>query len=93
MFVTRKDERRANRKARKVDMEYGARWRVVIVLSASRRVFGESAGAHTPRTARIEIATKTAAYNRNPDMDGEIIREVRGGRGRPHHGGTRRAAA
>ena len=70
-----------------------ARWRVEIVTSAFKRVFGEPAGARTPRTARIEIAAKTAAHNLNPDMDDEIIRSVRGGRGRPHRGGTRRAAA
>ena len=85
-----KDERRANRKAWMEEMEYGVRWRVEIVISAFKRVFGESVRARTPRTAFIEIATKMAAYNRNLDMEDEIVRKMRGGRGRPGRGGTRR---
>ena len=82
------DERRANRKAWLEEMEYGVRWRVEIVISAFKRVFGESVRARTPRTAFIDIATKMAAYNRNLDMEDEIVRKMRSGHGRPGRDGT-----
>ena len=90
---TTKDERRANRKSWKEKAEFVAPWRVGIVISAFKRVFGESVRARTPRTAFTEIATKVAAYNRNLDMDDEITREMRGDRGHPGRGGTRPARA
>ena len=81
-----KGERRANRKAWKEEVVYRARWRVEIVISAFKQVFGESVMARTPRTAFIEIATKMAAYNRNLDMDDEIMRKMRSGHCHPGRG-------
>ena len=70
-----KEERRANQKEWKKDTRYGLRWMVEIIISAFKRVFGESVRALTPRTAFIEVATKVAAYNRNLDIGDEAIRE------------------
>ena len=68
------EERRANRKGWK-NARYGLRWMVEIIISAFKRVFGESVRALTPCTAFIEVATKVAAYNRNLDIGDEAIRE------------------
>ena len=48
-----------------------------IVISAFKRVFGESVRALTPHTTNIEIATKIAAYNENLDIGDEEIRRMR----------------
>ena len=48
---------------------------VEIIISAFKRVFGESVRALTPRMAFIEVATKATAYNRNLDIGDEAIRE------------------
>ena len=69
------EERRANQKEWKKDTGYGLRWMVEIIISAFKRVFGESVRALTPRTAFIEVAAKVAAYNRNLDIGDEAIRE------------------
>ena len=69
------EERRANQKEWKKDTRYGLRWMVEIIISAFKRVFGESVRALTPRTAFIEVAAKVAAYNRNLDIGDEAIRE------------------
>ena len=69
------EERRANQKEWKKDTRYGLRWMVEIIISAFKRVFGESVRALTPRTAFVEVATKVAAYNRNLDIGDEAIRE------------------
>ncbi|MCE2509094.1 MAG: transposase [Nitrosopumilaceae archaeon] len=70
-------ERRANQKAWKEDVGYGLRWIVEIVISAFKRVFGESVRALKPHTAIIEIATKIAAYNRNLDIGDAAVRAMR----------------
>ena len=67
--------RRVNQKEWKKDAGYGLRWMVEIIMSTFKRVSGESVRALTPRTAFIEVATKVAAYNRNPDIGDEAIRE------------------
>ena len=69
------EERGANQKEWKKDTRYGLRWMVEIIISAFKRVFGESVRALTPRTAFIEVATKVVAYNRNLDIGDEAIRE------------------
>ena len=69
------EERRANQKEWKKDTRYGLRWMVEIIISAFKRVFGESVRALTPCTAFIEVAIKVAAYNRNLDIGDEAIRE------------------
>ena len=68
------EERRANQEWKK-DTRYGLRWMVEIIISAFKRVFGESVRALTPRTAFIEVATRVAAYNRNLDIGDEAILE------------------
>ena len=71
-----KKERLANQKDWKKRVEYGLRWIVEIVISAFKRVFGESVRALTPHTTNIEIATKIAAYNENLDIGDEEIRRM-----------------
>ena len=68
------EERSANQKEWK-NARYGLRRMVEIIISAFKRVFGESVRALTPRTAFIEVATKVAACNRNLDIGDEAIRE------------------
>ena len=70
-------ERRINQKEWKEDVEYGLRWIVEIVISAFKRVFGESVRALKPHTAVIEIATKIAAYNHNLDIGDAAVRAMR----------------
>ena len=70
-------ERRLNQKEWKKDVRYGLRWIVEIVISAFKRVFGESVRALKPHTAIIEIATKVAAYNRNLDIGDAAVRAMR----------------
>ena len=72
-----KGERRLNQKEWKEDVEYGLRWIVEIVISAFKRVFGESVRALKPHTAIIEIATKVAAYNHNLDIGDAAVRAMR----------------
>ena len=55
----------------------GLRWIVEIVISAFKRVFGESIRALTPGTTNIEIATKIAAYNENLDIGDKEVRRMR----------------
>ena len=69
-----KKERLANQKDWKERVEYGLRWTVEIVISAFKRVFGESIRALTPHTTNIEIVTKIAAYNENLDIGDEVKR-------------------
>ena len=63
-----KAERNLNQKEWKKNVRYGLRWIVEIVISAFKRVFGESVRALKPHTVIMEIATKVAAYNRNLDI-------------------------
>ena len=72
-----RDERLANRKGWKERVRYGLRWIVEIVISAFKRIFGESIRAPAPGTACIEIATKVAAYNQNLDIGDDAIRRMR----------------
>ena len=72
-----KDERRLNQKRWKKDVRSGLRWIVEIVISAFKRVFGESVRALKPHTAIIEIATKIAAYNRNLDIRDAVVGAMR----------------
>ena len=72
-----KKEREANRKEWKKDTRYGLRWLVEIIISAFKRVFGESVRARNPHTAYIEIATKVAAYNCNLDIGDAAVRAMR----------------
>ena len=72
---TAKEECGADQKEWKKDTRYGLRWMVEIIISAFKRVFGESVRALTPHTAFIEVATKVAAYDRNLDIGDEAIRE------------------
>ena len=81
----RKYERLTNRKEWKNDVRYGLRWLVEIVISAFKRVFGESVRARTPYTAYVEIATKIAAYNRNLNIGDMAIRELGGGTNNNFH--------
>lgn len=82
----RNEERRANQKEWKGDVRYGLRWIVEIVISAFKRVFGESVRARTPYTAYVEIATKVAAYNRNLDIGDAAMRDARDCAGDTSHG-------
>lgn len=50
-------------------VEFGLRWIVEIVISAFKRVLGESVRALKQYTAFIGIATNIAAYNRYLDID------------------------
>lgn len=72
-----KDERRANQKKWKEKVDYGLRWIVEIVISAFKRVLGESVRALTPYTAFVEITTKITAYNMLLDIDDAAIKAVR----------------
>ena len=72
-----KDERRANQKKWKERVEFGLRWIVEIVISAFKRVLGESVRALTPYTAFVEVTTKIAAYNMLLDIDDAAIKAVR----------------
>ena len=72
-----KDERRANQKKWKKEVKFGLRWIVEIVISAFKRVLGESVRALKPYTAFIEVATKIAAYNKYLDIDDAAIKAVR----------------
>ena len=83
-----KDERRLNQKRWKKDVRSGLLWIVEIVISAFKRVFGESVRALKPHTAIIEIATKIAAYNRNLDIRDAVV----GARRRPPDTGPPAAA-
>ncbi len=78
-----KDERLANQKDWKERVRYGLRWIVEIVISAFKRIFGESVRALTPGTTYVEIATKVAAYNRNLDIGDEAVWRMRRGRKPP----------
>ena len=85
-----KAERLANQKGWKKDVRYRLRWLVEIVISAFKRMFGESARALKPDTAYIEIATKVAAYNHSLDVGDDAIRamRMRNGPGRADTTGT-----
>ena len=72
-----KDERRANQKKWKEWGEFGLRWIVEIVISAFKRVLGESVRALTPYTAFVKVTTKIAAYNMLLDIDDAAIKAVR----------------
>ena len=72
-----KAERKLNQKEWKKNVRYGLRWIVEIVISAFKRVFGESVRARKPHTAVIEIATKVAAYNRNLDIRDAVLSAMR----------------
>ena len=72
-----KSERRANRKKWRKLVRFGLRWLVEIVISAYKRVFGESVRALSPRTAYVEVATKITAYNHLQDVGDEAVRAVR----------------
>ena len=47
---------------------YGLRWLVEIVISAFKRIFGDSVRAVKPPYILLEIATKIAAYNKRRDI-------------------------
>ena len=72
-----KSERRANRKKWRELVRFGLRWLVEIVISAFKRVLGESVRALSPRTAYVEVATKITAYNHMLDVGDEAVRAVR----------------
>ena len=72
-----KSERQANQKDWRERVEFGLRWLVEIVISAFKRVFGESVRALKPHTAYIEIATKIAAYNYTQDVGDRAVRAIR----------------
>ena len=72
-----KAERLLNQKKWKKDARSGLRWIVEIVISAFKRVFGESVRALKPHTAIIEITTKIIAYNRNLDIRDAVIGAMR----------------
>ena len=72
-----KDERQANQKKWKEKVEFGLRWIVEIVISAFKRVLGDSVRALKPPTF-IDVSTKIAAYNKYLDIDKEAIKSVRG---------------
>ena len=71
-----RNERLANQKDWKERARYGLRWMVEIVISAFKRIFGESIRAPAPGTAYTEIATKVAACNQNPDIGDGAIRRM-----------------
>lgn len=68
-----KSERQANQKDWRKRVEFGLRWLVEIVISAFKRVFGESVRALKPHTAYVEIATKIAAYNHTLDVGDRAV--------------------
>ena len=70
-------ELRANRKKWREAVKFGLRRLVEIVISAFKRVFGESVGALQPRTVYVEAATKITAYNHMLDVGDEAARAVR----------------
>ena len=72
-----KSERRANRKKWRELVRFRLRWLVEIVISAYKRVFGESVRALLPRTAYVEVATKIIAYNHLQDVGDEAVGAVR----------------
>ena len=71
-----KGERKANQKKWKKEVEFGLRWIVEIVISAFKRVLGESVRALKPHTAFIEVATKIAAYNYYLDVGDAAIKSL-----------------
>ena len=74
-----REARLANQKDWKARVRYGLRWIVEIVISAFKRIFGESIRALTPYTAYVEIATKIAAYNHNLAIGDEAVQNMREG--------------
>ena len=72
-----KSERRANQKNWRKHVRFGLRWLVEIVISAFKRVFGESVRALLPHTAYVEVATKITAYNHALDVGDEAVGAVR----------------
>ena len=79
------EERRANRKGWK-NARYGLRWMAEIIISAFKRVFGESVRVFASYMALIEAATKVATYNRRWDIWDEVVQELTSRRTRllPH---------
>ena len=75
-----KSERRANQKKWRELVRFGLRRLAGIVISAFKRVLGESARALSPRTAYVEVATKITAYNHMLDVGDEAVRAVRAAR-------------
>ena len=73
-------ERRANQKKWRKHVRFGLRWLVEIVISAFKRVFGESARALLPHTAYVGAATKITAYNYTLDVGDEAVVVVRAAR-------------
>ena len=74
-----REARLANQKDWKTKVRYGLRWIVEIVISAFKRIFGESIRALTPYTAYIEIATKITAYNHNLTIGDKAVQNMRDG--------------
>lgn len=68
-----KAERRKFQKKWMEDQKYGRRWLVEIVISAFKRVLGESVRAVKPEYILIEIATKIGVYNKMRDVMLEAI--------------------
>ena len=68
-----KTERRKFQKKWMKDQKYGSRWLVEIVISAFKRVLGESVRAVKPEYILIEIATKIGVYNKMRDVMMEAI--------------------
>ena len=57
--------------------EKGLLWLVEIVISASKRVFGESVRALLPHAAYVEVAAKITVYNYTLDVGDEVVGAVR----------------
>ena len=75
-----KSERLANRKKWRKLVRFGLRWLVDTVMSAFKRVFGESVRVLLPRTAHVEVATKITAYNHMLDVGDDAVRAARAAR-------------
>lgn len=63
-----KTERKKHQKEWRTRVKSSRRWLVEIVISAFKRVLGESLRAIKPEYIIIEIATKIAAYNKTRDI-------------------------
>jgi len=62
------DAKKENRRYRKSRVGYGQRWIVEIIISAFKRLFGNSVSARKWENMGQEIKLKIAIYNRYQEM-------------------------
>lgn len=70
-------ERRTHQKRRGPHVRFGLRRLVEIVMSAFKRVYGESVRTLLPHAACVGVAAKMAAYNCTLNVGASTVRFVR----------------